>query len=639
MNDAPVDTAAPAPRARNSRPLLAAALAAWALLTFGHGVGLELAGRFFAWAREPGALSEEGGQAGMRVAEGGLALVFGAIALLVVARVAFALRGARRDEIVEALVPWVAWAALLFAVWKIYIVYATELVHFAQYALVGYLVARALDGGRRPAVAFLLTVGLAVLDEVWQHYGLAFSNAYHWMDWSDLVLDALGATGGILPLVTLTRLEHTRSLQGDARPPDTTATTRRVVLGAAALTLPLLLLSPVTTARVLGHYRHYPYWGEYTNDKPTHWPGPREGIPLALGMVLVLATLLEPRRGGLSQRAIMGLALLWAISIDPPSRAEGMPVHEVVPATVARRASAPIVVDGRLDEADWARAERVGPFVLNGTGAPSPSGQETFARVLWDAERVYFAFEVQDRDVWARDTHRDDVYLPSDEVVEVFLDDGGDEVTYYELEVSPKNVVYDLFCYWAAAPVDYNPDMPATGLPQWDAKAIPSLGGQALETAVAVQGTLDVVASGLTPVDALDEDQGYTVEMALPWSALWVTSRPTDAHRPVPPRVGDRWRLGLYRIERPRPAALEPGAPVAVDRAGALTRLGVTPARLDELVAAGALAPDADGRFATAALAVAAAQERAEYQAWSPTHDPGGSFHRPQFFGVLEFGE
>ncbi|MBX3471093.1 MAG: VanZ family protein [Planctomycetes bacterium] len=621
-----------APDRTRARLYAAAALAVWAALTFGHKLGLQVAAAFFAWAREPGTLSREGGQAGMRVAERGLAVFFAAVAILVLARVAFALRGRSRAEALEALVPWVAWAAILYGVWKTYIVYATELVHFGQYALVGFLVAKALDGGRRPAAAFLLTVGLAALDEVWQHYVLAWGDPYHWMDWSDIVLDALGATAGILPLVTLARLEG-RAL------PDTRATTWRVVLGAAALTLPLLLLPPQATTRLLGHYRHHPHWGEYTNDKPTHWPGPREGVPLVLGVVLVLATLLEPGRAALSQRGVMVLALLWAVSIDPPSRKKGTPVREDVPRTVARRATTPIVVDGRLDEPAWATAERLGPFRLNRSGAPSPSGQETYARVLWDDQRIYFAFEVQDRDVWARDTHRDDVWLPNDEVVEVFLDDGGDEVTYYEVEVSPANVVYDLFCFVASAPVDFNPDMPVMGLPQWDARPNPSLGGLGLETAVHVRGTLDLVASGQLPVVPADEDEGYTVEIALPWSALWVTSRPTEPHRPVPPRVGDRWRLGLYRIERPRPRPLPEGAPATLDRAEALARLGVEPARLDALVKGGDLKVDAEGRFDAARINVRAAMERAEHQAWSPTWDPGDSFHRPQFFGVLEFGE
>lgn len=250
-----------------------------------------------------------------------------------------------------------------------------------------------------------------------------------------------------------------------------------------------------------------------------------------------------------------------------------------VPATRARRASTPIVVDGRLDEAAWARAERLGPFVLTTTGAPSPSGQATHARVLWDDERVYFAFEVEDRDVWARDTHRDDVALPADEVVEVFLDDGGEGVTYYEVEVSPKNVVFDLLCLT-------EPGDAFTAFAHWDAKAIPALGPLGLETAVSVQGTLDVVASGATAVEVATPDEGWTVEVALPWTALWNTSRYADQRAPVPPRVGDRWRLGLYRIERPR---------------------------------------------------VAAPAEAVEYQAWSPTGRP--SFHTPARFGVLEFAE
>lgn len=247
-----------------------------------------------------------------------------------------------------------------------------------------------------------------------------------------------------------------------------------------------------------------------------------------------------------------------------------------VPTTRARRATTPIVVDGRLDEAAWAQAERVGPFVVNATGAPSK--QATHARVLWDDQRVYFAFEVEDADVWARDAQRDDVLLPADEVVEVFLDDGGEGVTYYELEVSPKNVVFDLFCLTQGDAF--------TAFAHWDAKAIPALGPLGLETAVSVQGALDVVESGATAVEVTEKDQGWTVELALPWTALWNTSRYQDQKAPVPPRKGDRWRLGLYRIERPR---------------------------------------------------VAAPEQVVEYQAWSPTRRP--SFHTPARFGVLEFVE
>ena len=44
--------------------------------------------------------------------------------------------------------------------------------------------------------------------------------------------------------------------------------------------------------------------------------------------------------------------------------------------------------------------------------------------------------------------------LPGDEVVEIFVDPDGDEVSYYELEFSPLNVQYDLFNFIPEPPAD-----------------------------------------------------------------------------------------------------------------------------------------------------------------------------------------
>src|SRR5688572_21132530 len=84
------------------------ALLAWGVLTFGHRVGLDQAAALFAWARRPGTLTDEGGAAGMRVFEGGMAVLFGLIAALIVARVVLAARGKSRADVADAFVPWVA---------------------------------------------------------------------------------------------------------------------------------------------------------------------------------------------------------------------------------------------------------------------------------------------------------------------------------------------------------------------------------------------------------------------------------------------------------------------------------------------------------------------------------------------------
>lgn len=616
--------AASAPKATFQRGPILLAAAMWALFTFGHGEGLKLAARLFAWAKQPDTLTKEGGPAGQARLELILALVFGSLAVALVARVAAALRGADRNRVAEVAAAWVGWAAMLFVVRKVYVVYATEFVHFAQYAVVGFLVNRAIDGGRRPQLAFLITVLSGFVDEVWQHYGL-HRGEVHIMDWSDEVLDALGATAGILLPVSLARL----GTKGDPELQDGRPAVRVALLGAACVLLPLLLLDPVTTAKVLGNYIHHPFWGEYENDKPTHWPGPREGIPLVLGSVYLLACLLDPRGRGPSLRGLAAVAILVGIALDPPSRKKGMPVHEVVPSVVCRQAKGPITVDGVLDEPDWQAAARLGPFVRlkEATGAR----QATHARVLWDPRwdvgGLWVAFEVEDVDVWARDTHRDDIWLPGDEVVELFLDDGGDEVTYYEIEVSPKNVVYDLFCLIPSAPVEHNPNLDFLNFPGWS--ALPIGPGPGLLTAVKVDGTLDVPASG-TEARPQDRDRGWTCELFLPWQALMSPSRPFGklAHRSTPPAVGDRWRMNLVRADRPRPTSNDP-----VDEAAAAALLGGLE-KVRELEAGGMLQRASPGGPFTPASVW---QNLEEITAWSPVHNSNA--HKPAFFGVIEWGE
>jgi hypothetical protein len=602
-----------------SRPHLAVALGVWAATTFGHTIGLEYAAALFAWGRAgKNWLSEAGGAVGMHRIELGLGSFFGAIALAVFANLAwkvYRLRPSRQDLVREA-TPWLIWATLTFLIWKCFIVYATELTHFAQYALVGFLVAWALGRGNKPQLAFLITFALGFTDELYQHYVLAAGNPLHFMDWSDPCLDAVGAAAGILPFVTLARL------RGDVLV-DTFRYVRRTVAISACVLLPLVLLNPVTTSWLLGHYHYDPFWGEYTNDKPTHWPKPSDGIPLLLSVLLILGVLLEPKRRAISQSTLAVLLALMVVAIQPPSRLKGMPVHEVVPHTLAHKTATPIVVDGVLEDA-WKSAARIGPFLQNLDGKPARGA--TYARILWDPTHIYFAFEVEDDDVWARDTTHDDSTLPGDEVVEIFLDDGGDETTYFELEVSPKNVVQDLYCFVPRAPVDYNPDAPFRAMNAWDARG--------MRTAVHIDGTLDTVTHYGDSARKIDTDQGYVVEIALPWAAISPYPRSDVAHRDVPPKVGDSWRLGLYTLDRPRPdPSIKPTD--RLSKSEAMTVLGLTDeADLEARVAAtGLLRFDDAGTLNAIQVHYARSQERS----WAPTQSV--SFHIPRRFGVLQFAE
>ena len=638
-----MDPKEPAPT-RASTPLLGVALVVWALLTFGHKTGLEMAGRLFAWAQRPGSLTEVGGSSGQARLELLLTAVFLLIGVAIMVNVVWRLRGLRPGlrALAEEAVTWAAWACGVLLIWKCCIVYATEFVHFAQYALIGCLFHLALRG-QRPQLAFLITFGLGFVDELWQHYGIHVLDKQdaHQMDWSDEVLDGLGAVGGILPFVTLHRL------RGEEAGPDTTPLLRRAVLCAAALLLPLLLLDPVTQAAILGNYPSYwPVWGEYLNHKPTHWPAPRQGIPLLLGSLYLLGLLVERRRQVLGQGGALLLAALLLVSVQPYSRRDGMPLHEVVPALTIPRAKGPIAIDGRIDEAEWAGAARIDGFKLANSRMREVQAARhpTQARLLWDDQALYVAFECQDEDVWCREAAKhDDRALPGDEVVELFLDDGGDEVTYVEVEVSPANVTYDLWNFIPSGPIDHDPYQRFIGLYQWEA--------QGLETAVQVQGTLDRVAEW-GPVEPADRDQGWSAELRFPWEALRTTTTPSPPNTiraTTQPKPGDRWRLNLCRVERKRPTPAEWGPPYArIGAEQARAILGGAQGPLSEgdwqqVLRDGLLKLQPEGDLFQQEVVRLAYQRPAfgvvELQAWSPTWRADGGYHEPRFFGAVTFGE
>jgi hypothetical protein len=620
-----------------SFPWLVFTLVVWWLSVWKHDLGGHLAGKLFAWAKEPGKLTAEGGLTGMKQLEFYMALVFGGVALLVVVSLALRLRTFPSKRLKREITPWLVWILLLFLVWKCFIVYSTELVHFGQYALIGALMAATIGRGRYPVVAFLVTAGLGVVDEIYQHYYLAnlcqplYVTMDHWFDWSDIVLDSLGATGGILPFLTWQRLTN-----AEGSLPDTRRALTVALLLFGLVCLPMLFLDAQVVSEYLGHYRTFPYWGEYTNDKPTHWPGPHEGVPLVLVCTLILGTILEPKRRVICQGTLACILFVAILAVQPPSRKASQPPHERVPhATATHTEGETITLDGKLNEPAWQRAMRVGPFVRSYDGGRAR--WTTYARVLWDEQAIYFAFEVEDPDVWARPAKRDDRQIPGDEVVEVFLDDGGDEITYYEFELNPHNTLYDLFCFVPGAPVDYNPDSPFIGIPNWDAKGV--------QSAIHVDGTLDLVDKGWTvarwdPSAKIDQDKGWVAELRIPWADLKDVSGNMHAHRSVPPKPGDRWRMNLYRTERPRDLAQRDGPPFT--REEARKRLGWDEAFMTRHMrpenpflpppkdAKGTVIPGQEDKIGRAKIF-----GLEEHLAWSPVWQ--ASFHRPRHFGVLEF--
>jgi hypothetical protein len=187
---------------------------------------------------------------------------------------------------------------------------------------------------------------------------------------------------------------------------------------------------------------------------------------------------------------------------------------------------AAIKIDGRLDDAPWLSAPLSGPFVDVFSGREDPAlPTQGSARLLWDDQHLYVGFEVRDQKVrggFPKDAK--DPHLWERDTIEIMIDpDGdGDNKDYYEVQVNPQNLVFD------TQYDDYNTPngngKGPFGHEEWSA---------GLTSAVEVHGTLD---------DDSDVDQGYTVEMKIPWASF------TKA-KASPPAPGTSFRMNFYAMQ------------------------------------------------------------------------------------------
>lgn len=180
-------------------------------------------------------------------------------------------------------------------------------------------------------------------------------------------------------------------------------------------------------------------------------------------------------------------------------------------------ATAP-VIDGDLKDTVWENAEWTENFQdIEGNLKPLPY-YKTRAKMLWDKNYLYIAAELEEPDVWAYLTKHDEVVF-FDNDFEVFIDPDNTTHRYFEYEINARNTIFDLFL-----PKPYRAGSGA--LISWDSNY--------LKHAVKVHGSLN---------DPTDRDQGWTVEMAIPFRDI------TIGNDPHVPKDGEIWRLNFSRVQ------------------------------------------------------------------------------------------
>jgi hypothetical protein len=175
-------------------------------------------------------------------------------------------------------------------------------------------------------------------------------------------------------------------------------------------------------------------------------------------------------------------------------------------------------LDGKLDEKAWQQAKWSEEFVnIEGDVKPRPA-HTTRVKMLWNQQYLFIAAELEEPHVWAK-LQQHDTIIYQDNDFEVFLDPEGDTHNYFEIEINARNTVMDLFM-----PKPYRDGGKA--LLTWDTKG--------LRTAVHVTGTLN---------NPKDKDQKWTVEMAIPFSAVRFYNGPAI------PQNNSLWRINFSRVQ------------------------------------------------------------------------------------------
>jgi hypothetical protein len=178
-----------------------------------------------------------------------------------------------------------------------------------------------------------------------------------------------------------------------------------------------------------------------------------------------------------------------------------------------------IRITGKIDDPNWEEASIIN---LSNAVTGKPGSYTTKARMLYNANYLYIAIECEDEFIWGKYGGRDSNIF-EEECVEVFICPSGKIRQYYEIDVSPHNVVFDAFIL-NGKPLSGG----WSGFRSWK-----DFTCDGMETKVYINGELGKQGA-----------KGWSVEYAIPFSSI----TGSDNLLPVP---GEEWRINLYRIDSP----------------------------------------------------------------------------------------
>lgn len=185
---------------------------------------------------------------------------------------------------------------------------------------------------------------------------------------------------------------------------------------------------------------------------------------------------------------------------------------------VAYKTETPIEVDGDLTESEWASIEWTSEFDdMQGDKNPE-SLYSTKVKMVWDDDYFYIGAEMIEPHIWATLTDHDDIIF-TDHAFEIFMDPDGDTHNYGEIEMNAFETIWDLIL---TKPYRDN------------GEAVNSWHIDGLKKAVKIYGTIN---------NPSDEDERWTVEMAIPWNEMKEIKSDGET-----PENGEQWRVNFLRV-------------------------------------------------------------------------------------------
>jgi len=128
------------------------------------------------------------------------------------------------------------------------------------------------------------------------------------------------------------------------------------------------------------------------------------------------------------------LAVVGIAAAAPNASADDRPRY-----TCLRAGQAPML-DGRLDETCWTRAEVA--QIAHDVAEHNPGRRDVRFRLSWNARHLYFAAEVEDSTPCSTHTDRDDPVWDED-CFELYLNPEGHAARYYEIDVNALGAIWD----------------------------------------------------------------------------------------------------------------------------------------------------------------------------------------------------